>query len=53
MASGQTGHHGNLVVTPVEKEIKLKEEIVQIPRQLMVAATAVTQTQTLNPDLAI
>jgi len=41
MATGQTGHHGDLVVEPVEEEIKLEQELVLIPHLLMVAKTVV------------
>ncbi len=44
MAAGQTGRHGVLVVWLVEREVKLKQEIVQIQHQPMVAKIVVQQT---------
>ncbi len=46
--SGQNGHH---VPRLVELKIKPKQENVKIHYLLMVAITAVTQTQRLKPDL--
>jgi len=53
MVTGLSGQNGYLVPRLVELKIKQKQEHVKIQHLTMVAIIAVTQTQTLNPDLAI
>ena len=50
MVTGLRGQNGHHVRRLVELKTKPKQENVKIHYLLMVAITAVTQTQRLNPD---